>query len=150
MVRLAETSREVGRGMSAALESSDVVSAGSERDHRPAYPAIKVPDPIPSLSRRWRQGTTALRNIASDPRRGTTGAAQLAVSAALVLPAWVALGIAALVVPSSHVETGSHQASWTILSTLAGQLAVGAAVLSLVRAWAAREIAPALAAGGFL
>src|SRR5262249_32283793 len=42
------------------------------------------------------------------------------------------------------------QASTTILSTLAGQLAVAAAVLSIMRAWAAREIAPALVGGGFL
>jgi signal transduction histidine kinase len=68
----------------------------------------------------------------------------------LVVPAWVALGLAAILVPGAHIQTGSSQASTTILSTLAGQLAVGAAVLSIMRAWAAREIAPALVGAGFL
>jgi signal transduction histidine kinase len=91
----------------------------------------------------------ALRHIASDPQRGRTGAAQVAVTAALLIPTWVALGLAAILIPTSH-HAATSQASSTILWTLAGQLAVGAAVLSLMRAWAAREIAPALAAGGFL
>jgi signal transduction histidine kinase len=92
----------------------------------------------------------ALRTVASNPNSQMTGPAQLAVFLALVIPAWVALGLATVLVPSSHLQAGGSQASSTILSTLAGQLAVGAAVLSIMRAWAAREIAPALVGGGFL
>jgi signal transduction histidine kinase len=92
----------------------------------------------------------ALRTVASNPHSQMSGPAQLAVCIALVIPAWLALGLATILVPSSHLEAAGSQASSTILSTLAGQLAVGAAVLSIMRAWAAREIAPALVGGGFL
>jgi signal transduction histidine kinase len=110
---------------------------------------MAIPD-VDSSPGRWRRGTSALRHIASDPQRGRTGAAQVAVTAALLVPAWLALGLAAVLIPSSAVQADTSRASSTILWTLAGQLAVGAAVLSIMRAWAAREIAPALAAGGFL
>jgi signal transduction histidine kinase len=135
--------------MSTALESSDIVPGGGGNGHREEQAAAKTSgfDASPG---RWRRGTSALRHIVSDPQRGRTGAAQLAVTAALLVPAWVALGLAAILIPSSHVEPGTSQASSTILWTLAGQLAVGAAVLSIMRAWAAREFAAALAAGGFL
>jgi signal transduction histidine kinase len=135
--------------MSTALESSGVVSGRGHNDHRGIWASIEIPDFDSSLGR-WRRGTSAWRHIASDPQRGRTGAAQLAVTAALLVPAWLALGLAAIVVPTSHMPVATSQASSTILWTLAGQLAVGAAVLSIMRAWAAREIAPALAAGGFL
>src|SRR5262249_50943396 len=135
--------------MSTALESSDVVNGGAGDAHREGQAPAEFSD-FDSSPGRWRRGTSALRHIASDPPRGRTGAAQLAVTAALLVPAWLALGLAAVLIPSSHVEAGTSQASSTILWTLAGQLAVGAAVLSIMRAWAAREFAPALAAGGFL
>src|SRR5436309_2969601 len=135
--------------MSTALGSSNVVTGGAENGHRQGQDPAEVSGFDSSLGR-WRRGTSAVRRIASDPQRGRTGAAQVAVTAALLVPAWVALGLAAILIPASHVEAGTSQASSTILSTLAGQLAVGAAVLSVMRAWAAREIAPALAAGGFL
>jgi signal transduction histidine kinase len=135
--------------MSTALESSGVTSGGHDKDHRRAQASAQIPDFDPSRGR-WRRGTSALRHIASDPQRGRTGAAQVAVAAALLVPAWLALGVAAILIPGSSVQAHSSQASSTILWTLAGQLAVGAAVLSIMRAWAAREIAPALAAGGFL
>ncbi len=135
--------------MSTALESSDGAARHHTHERRGAEAPFDVPD-FDSAPGRWRRGTSAWRFIASDPQRGRTGAAQLAVTAALLIPAWLALGLAAILIPASRVEAGSSQASSTILWTLAGQLAVGAAVLSLMRAWAAREIAPALAAGGFL
>jgi signal transduction histidine kinase len=91
-----------------------------------------------------------LRFIASDPQTQVTGPPELAICAALVILAWVALGIAAVLVPSTDIRVATSQASVTILSTLAGQLAVGAAVLSIMRAWAARDIAPALAGGGLM
>ncbi len=135
--------------MSTALESSDAISGRGHVDPRRIWAPIENPD-FDSSPGRWRRGTSAWRHIASDPQGGTTGAAQLAVTAALLVPAWLALGLAALLVPTSHMPVATSQASSTILWTLAGQLAVGAAVLSIMRAWAAREIAPALAAGGFL
>jgi signal transduction histidine kinase len=135
--------------MSIALESSGISSGNQENRHR-SSPASKTIPGFDAAPGRWRRGTSALRHIASDPQRGRTGAAQLAVTAALLVPAWLALGLAAELIPSSPVHAGGSAASSTILWTLAGQLAVGAAVLSIMRAWAAREIAPALAAGGFL
>jgi signal transduction histidine kinase len=125
-----------------AVEASDVIYASPRWNGAAA--------PVPSQPGRWRQGTMALRTVASNPHNQMTGPAQLAVCLALVIPAWVALGLAAILVPASHIPTGGSRASTTILSTLAGQLAVGAAVLSIMRAWAAREIAPALVGGGFL
>jgi signal transduction histidine kinase len=135
--------------MSTVREPSGVTSGGYAKDHRRAQALFHGPD-SGSTAGRWRRGTSAWRYLASDPQKGRTGAAQLAVTAALLIPAWLALGLAAVLVPASHAEAGNSQASSTILWTLAGQLAVGAAVLSLMRAWATREMAPALAAGGFL
>ena len=113
--------------MSTALESSDGASGHHTHERRGAQAPFDVPD-FDSAPGRWRRGTSAWRFIASDPQRGRTGAAQLAVTAALLIPAWLALGLAAILIPASRVEAGSSQASSTILWTLAGQLAVGAAV----------------------
>lgn len=117
--------------------------------------AVAQGRPLPAS--RWRgfsagssRAMSSLRSFASDPAREKTGAAQLGITAALVVPAWLALAIAAAMVPSSpYAAVGSHD-STTILTTLAGQLAVGAALLLIIRGWAARDVVPALAGGGFL
>src|SRR6516165_8337918 len=98
--------------MSTALESSDVVPGGAGYEHREGQAPAESSDFDSSLGR-WRRGTSALRHIVSDPQRGRTGAAQLAVTAALLVPAWVALGLAAILIPSSHIEAGTSQASST-------------------------------------
>lgn len=95
------------------------------------------------------QAMSALRTFASDPARERTGAAQLAITAALVIPAWMALAIAAALVPSAPAGAGAANASTTILTILAGQLAIGAALLLLVRGWVARDVASAIAGAGF-
>jgi signal transduction histidine kinase len=136
--------------VSTAVETSDLIHVSRGWKAAPEPVSSAVSETSPPQPGRWRQGTMALRTVASNPHSQTTGPAQLAVCLALVIPAWVALGLATMLVPSSHLQTAGSQASTTILSTLAGQLAVGAAVLSIMRAWAAREIAPALVGGGFL
>jgi signal transduction histidine kinase len=100
-----------------------------------------------SLNQRWDQAVSAFRTILRDPAYGKAGTAQLASAAVLLVPAWLALGTAALLVSST--STGSRTGI-TILSVIAGQLAMGAAGVSVLRAWATRERAQALAAAGFL
>jgi signal transduction histidine kinase len=87
-----------------------------------------------------------LRSALRDPRLERTGSAQLAVTTVLVIPVWVAVGIAALSLNSTHSQPSGT--STVILSLLAGELALGAAVLSAIRAWVDREVAPLLAAIG--
>jgi signal transduction histidine kinase len=96
---------------------------------------------------RWDSAIGSFRTMIRDPGYGNRGTAQLAAAAVLLIPAWLALGIAALVLSSS--SPGSPTGI-TILAVIAGQLAVGAAGVSVLRAWATRERAQVLAAAGFL
>jgi signal transduction histidine kinase len=84
--------------------------------------------------------------MARDPVQGRTGAAQLVATVLLAVPAWLGLGTAAVLVSG----TGGAPTAITILSVIAGQLVVGAAGMSILRYWATGEVAPLLAAAGFL
>jgi two-component system, OmpR family, sensor kinase len=101
-----------------------------------------------TLSQRWDGAANALRTVVRDPGYGNGGLAQLAAAAVLLIPAWLALGTAALIVGSS-TSKGSPTGI-TILSVIAGQLAIAAAGVLFLRAWATRERAQALAAAGLL
>ncbi|HEX6393931.1 MAG TPA: HAMP domain-containing sensor histidine kinase [Acidimicrobiales bacterium] len=96
--------------------------------------------------RRSLRRLTRLRSALRDPELETTGGAQLTVAALLVIPVWAALGVAALSINVS--QSHPSRTSIIILSMLAGELALGAAVLSAIRAWVAHEVAPMLAAAG--
>ena len=71
-----------------------------------------------SLSQRWDRAVCAFRTTVQHPGYGKTGTAQLVAAAVLLIPAWLALGTAALVVSST--STGSRTGI-TILSVIAGR-----------------------------
>ena len=121
-----------------------------ERGHDP------TPDAVPSASRmvapwssirRSFSRTTDLRSTLRDPDLARTGSAQLSVTALLVLPVWAALTAAAI---GLNVASQPSRTSTVILSMLAGELALGAALVSGIRAWVGREVAPVLAAAGLV
>lgn len=92
----------------------------------------------------------AFRATVGSNSANVSGLAQLLVFSVLVVPTWVALGITAALVGQPHFEIGESQGGITIVSALAGEFALGAAMLSFMRAWAARDIASGIAGGGFL
>jgi signal transduction histidine kinase len=107
------------------------------------FPNLSVPKDLvqPTL-----RSVVRLRSFLRDPSLEKAGSTQLAVTALLVIPVWIALAAAALSLNLAH--GGPSRTSTIILSMLAGELALGAAVVSSIRAWVAREIAPLLAAIG--
>lgn len=108
-------------------------------------PAVKgAPRPPRRLSAR------AFRTAGRERSAGRTTGAPLAVCASLVIPAWLALGITAIAIRSSQIPPHRTGPSTTILMVLGGEFATGAALLSIVRAWAGRELAPLIAAAGLL
>lgn len=106
-------------------------------------PADNSTNPTPQPLRRPIQ---RLRSLVSEAAAGTKGQSQLTVGALLVVPVWAALAIAALSIKAA--PGAPSRTSTIILSMLAGELALGAAVVSTIRAWVGREVAPLLAAGG--
>ena len=99
-----------------------------------------------AFTRRSLRHVTQLRSTVRDPALERTGAAQLTLTGLLVIPIWAALA-------SSAIGLGAtlslpSRTSTVILSMLAGELALGAALVSGIRAWVGREVAPILAAAG--
>ena len=124
--------------MTIAAELSDIPT--------PGHPRNRLATRVGRLSV---AGSSRLRSVVQDPFSSENGSSQLAVTAILVLPAWIALAIAAALVPASAGGTLTSPASARILEMFAGELAVAAALLSFMKAWAAREVAPALIGGAF-
>ncbi|HEX4863606.1 MAG TPA: HAMP domain-containing sensor histidine kinase [Acidimicrobiales bacterium] len=89
---------------------------------------------------------TKLRSTLRDPALERTGAAQLRLAALLAIPIWAALTSSAIGLTGRASQPS--RTSTVILSMLAGELALGAALVSGIRAWVGREIAPLLAAAG--
>ena len=100
------------------------------------------PRPARGLARR----VTQLRSSLRDPASARTGLAQLTVTALLVIPVWVALVFS--VVGLEGASSQPSRTSTVILSMLAGELALGAALVSGIRAWVGRDVASLLAAAG--
>jgi signal transduction histidine kinase len=121
--------------------------------------AAELPEiPAPGHRRNWRDmlsawlptgGSARLRSVVQDPFSSSNGSSQLVVTAILVVPAWIALAVAAVLLPGSVGGSLTSPASARILEMLAGELAVAAALLSAMKAWAARDVAPALIGGAF-
>ena len=128
------------------LTSSAVV--GSKTRARPSRIDLAASEsPLRAWAGRWVAAFNVVRATLKDPSHGKGGTAQLAVATVLLVPAWLGIAAGALVAGPS---TTPSNAAVTILAAVAGQLAVGAAGVCVLRAWAAREVAPALAAAGFL
>ncbi|MDE3203650.1 MAG: HAMP domain-containing histidine kinase [Acidobacteriota bacterium] len=68
---------------------------------------------------------------------------------ALIVPIWLALGLTDVLVGETHARSSST-AGVAILGALSGELALGAAAISVFRAWANREMTSALAAAGLV
>jgi signal transduction histidine kinase len=129
--------------------SLDQNAAGVTRWFRREPRKSHYPQVVP-LGRRVRRRAKVLRRMIGDPHAGRTGSAQLVVCAALVVPTWIALGLTAALVPASRTGIGASHGGITILSTLAGEFALGAALLSVMRSWADRAVEAAIAGAGLL
>jgi signal transduction histidine kinase len=114
--------------------------------------ALTPPNPAvsPGLVRRWSTPSwPGFGRIITDRASERSGLTQTVLVAALVVPAWAALAVTAVLVrtPPAHSPA---TAGVTILDALSGELALGAAVISFIRSWADREPISAFAGAGLL
>ena len=96
-----------------------------------------------------RLGLPSLARAISDRKSSRTGMTQTVVVLALIVPIWSALGLTDVLVSEAHARSSST-AGVAILAALSGELALGAAAISVIRAWANREVTSALAAAGLV
>lgn len=111
----------------------------------PSVPAIGLTPRLKlSLAR---LGPLSIGTSLTDRTAESSGRTQTVVVIALAVPAWAALAITAILVrnPLGHTHA---TASVTVLDALAGELALGAAVVSVLRAWASRELISGFAGVG--
>lgn len=131
--------------VSAAPVMPELIQTGHDsiREVVPSAPRMAKPW---ALIRRSLRQVTQLRSTLRDPALARAGAAQLTLTVLLVIPIWAALAFSAIGLGATSSQPS--RTSTVILSMLAAELALGAALVSGIRAWVGQEVAPLLAAAG--